>query len=155
MKKALFSVLAFLAALSVASAADLVLRQDFPARDWESQYFPIGNGSLGAMLSGGVETDVLQLNLDSLWSGRCQVDKMDDNPDANYADMGNYLPLGTMIVKFDGLKQSEARNYKRSLNISDAVHTVEFDTPGGKQTREAFASYPDKVIVYRVTSPVP
>ena len=151
MKKALFSVLAFLAALSVASAADLVLRQDFPAKDWESQYFPIGNGSLGAMLSGGVETDELQLNLDSLWSGRRSVaDKKDDDPDANYADMGNYLPLGTMIVKFDGLKQSEARNYSRSLNISDAVHTVEFETSGGRQTREAFASYPDKVIVYRV-----
>ena len=89
MKKALFSVLAFLAALSVASAADLVLRQDFPAKDWESQYFPIGNGSLGAMLNGGVGVDELQLNLDSLWSGSAySTEKLKDNPDANYAEMG-------------------------------------------------------------------
>ena len=70
MKKTLLAALAFFAAFSVvsaASAADLVLRQDFPARDWESQYFPIGNGSLGAMLNGGIAEDELQLNLDSLW----------------------------------------------------------------------------------------
>ena len=54
MKHLLAAAFVFLAALSVASAADLVLRQDFPARDWESQYFPIGNGSLGAMLNGGI-----------------------------------------------------------------------------------------------------
>ena len=158
MKKILLAALAFLAVFSVvsaASAADLVLRQDFPARDWESQYFPIGNGSLGAMLNGGIVEDELQLNLDSLWSGRRSNDKRDDNPDANYADMGNYLPLGTMIVKFDGVRQSEVKNYTRTLNISDAVHTVQFETSGGRQTREAFASYPDKVIVYRVTSATP
>ena len=96
MKKALFSVLAFLAALSVASAADLVLRQDFPAKDWESQYFPIGNGSLGAMLNGGIAEDILQLNLDSLWSGDGNPPK-NPNPDANYAEMGCYLPLGVLM----------------------------------------------------------
>ena len=30
---------------------------------------PIGNGSLGAMIFGGVEREVLALNEDSMWSG--------------------------------------------------------------------------------------
>ena len=49
MKKTLFAALAFLAVFYTASAKDLLLRQDAPAKDWESQYFPIGNGSLGAI----------------------------------------------------------------------------------------------------------
>ena len=55
MKKTLLAALAFLAAFYIASAKDLLLRQDAPAKDWESQYFPIGNGSPGAMLNGGAQ----------------------------------------------------------------------------------------------------
>ena len=98
MKKTLLAALAFLAALTAVTASDLVcrpnrqkkdllLRQDAPAKDWESQYFPIGNGSLGAMLNGGIVEDELQLNLDSLWSGDGNPPK-NPNPDANYAEMG-------------------------------------------------------------------
>ena len=158
MKKTLFAALAFLAVFYTASAKDLLLRQDAPAKDWESQYFPIGNGSLGAMLNGGVEVDELQLNLDSLWSGSpYSTEKLKDNPDANYAEMGCYLPLGTLKVKYDGIRESEVKNYSRALNISDAVHTVEFEANGGKQTREAFASAISRsnLLVYHVSSETP
>ena len=60
MKKTLLAAFAFLAVFYTASAKDLLLRQDAPAKDWESQYFPIGNGSLGAMLNGGIAEDILQ-----------------------------------------------------------------------------------------------
>ena len=157
MRKLLFCAsFALLACASTVSAADLLLRQDAPARDWESQYFPIGNGSLGAMLNGGVEVDELQLNLDSLWSGSAySTEKLKDNPDANYAEMGCYLPLGTLKVKFDGVKESEAKNYSRVLDIGNGVHTVEFEANGGKQTRTAFASAAGQAIVYHVSSETP
>ncbi|MBP5586882.1 MAG: glycoside hydrolase N-terminal domain-containing protein [Lentisphaeria bacterium] len=156
MKKILLAAFAFLAALSVASAADLLLRQDAPAKDWESQYFPIGNGALGAMLNGGIAEDILQLNLDSLWSGSAySTEKLKDNPDANYAEMGCYLPLGTLKVKFDGVKDSEVKDYSRVLDIGQGFHTVEFEAKGGKQTRTAFSSALSGVLVYHVSSETP
>ena len=156
MKKTLLAAFAFLAAFSASFAADLLLRQDAPAKDWESQYFPIGNGSLGAMLNGGIAEDELQLNLDSLWSGSpYSTEKLKDNPDANYAEMGCYLPLGTLKVKFDGIRESEVKNYSRVLNITAGVHTVEFEANGGKQTRTAFSSALSGVLVYHVSSETP
>src|SRR3982750_1462559 len=44
-----------------------------PAEKWESEALPIGNGSLGAMVFGGVEHERLQLNEHSLWSGHPEV----------------------------------------------------------------------------------
>ncbi len=42
---------------------------DRPATDWEREALPIGNGSLGAMVFGGIETDRIQLNEKTLWTG--------------------------------------------------------------------------------------
>src|ERR1700737_595987 len=39
-----------------------------PAREWV-EALPIGTGRLGAMVFGGVESERLQLNEDTLWSG--------------------------------------------------------------------------------------
>ena len=40
-----------------------------PAKVWESEALPIGNGYMGAMIFGGVEVDVIQTNEHTLWSG--------------------------------------------------------------------------------------
>jgi alpha-L-fucosidase 2 len=49
-----------------------------PAKNW-NEALPIGNGRLGAMVFGGVASERLQLNEDSLWSGSPQDA---DNPEA-------------------------------------------------------------------------
>ena len=38
------------------------------AEKWEES-LPIGNGSLGAMIKGGTDEEILGLNEESLWSG--------------------------------------------------------------------------------------
>ncbi|KEP48164.1 glycoside hydrolase family 95 protein [Rhizoctonia solani 123E] len=40
-----------------------------PAVNWSTQYLPIGNGYLGAMINGNPVSDRIQLNIESLWSG--------------------------------------------------------------------------------------
>ena len=44
------------------------LRYTFPAKSF-TQALPLGNGSLGAMVYGGVPEEKISLNLDTFWSG--------------------------------------------------------------------------------------
>ncbi|CAE7084096.1 unnamed protein product [Rhizoctonia solani] len=55
-----------------------------PAVNWSTQYLPIGNGYLGAMINGDPVSDRIQLNIESLWSGGPSAD-----PDYNG---GNHQP---------------------------------------------------------------
>ncbi|CAE6531228.1 unnamed protein product [Rhizoctonia solani] len=45
-----------------------------PAVNWSTQYLPIGNGYLGAMINGNPVSDRIQLNIESLWSGGPSAD---------------------------------------------------------------------------------
>ena len=40
-----------------------------PARNWQHEALPIGNGRLGAMIFGGVGQERIALNEDTVWSG--------------------------------------------------------------------------------------
>ena len=46
---------------------DVILWYDQPATDWY-EALPIGNGTLGAMIFGGIQTEQLQLNENTLYS---------------------------------------------------------------------------------------
>ena len=39
-----------------------------PAKEW-IESLPLGNGEIGAMVSGGPRMETIELNLDTLWSG--------------------------------------------------------------------------------------
>src|SRR6185503_18573400 len=52
-----------------------------PAKDW-NEALPIGNGRLGAMIFGRPESELLQLNEQTLWTGG-PVD-LNPNPEAPY-----------------------------------------------------------------------
>ncbi|WP_412726532.1 glycoside hydrolase family 95 protein [Alteromonas sp. D210916BOD_24] len=47
----------------------LLLKYHSPGIDWESQSLPLGNGVMGATVLGGVESDTIQINEKSLWTG--------------------------------------------------------------------------------------
>lgn len=53
-----------------------VLTYHAPATDWSSQALPIGNGRIGASFFGGIEVEVVQLNVDSLWAGANDYDNV-------------------------------------------------------------------------------
>ncbi len=56
---------------AVANPGDLplVARYDKPAATWEADGTPLGNGFIGGMVFGGVESDRIQINEHTLWSG--------------------------------------------------------------------------------------
>lgn len=54
---------------SKTASTPLTLRFEHPARDWETESLPIGNGALGAAIQGGIQRDILQFNEKSLWTG--------------------------------------------------------------------------------------
>ncbi|MDP4186770.1 MAG: glycoside hydrolase family 95 protein, partial [Bacteroidota bacterium] len=114
---------------------DLKLWYTQPASKW-LEALPIGNGSLGGMIFGGVGQEHIQFNEESLITGTTQT-------------VGNYQPFGDVYFDFPGLK---AENYTRELDLNTAIHQVSFTSNGVNYQRECFASYPDKVIVFHITA---
>jgi alpha-L-fucosidase 2 len=55
-------------ALRAETSSDLKLWYRQPASIW-TDALPVGNGRLGAMVFGGIETERIALNEDTLWSG--------------------------------------------------------------------------------------
>lgn len=146
-----------------------------PAARWE-ETLPIGNGSLGAMIFGGIQQERLGLNEESLWSGYYK-DK--NNPEAlqylpavrqlilsgrnteaermiqdhmlgEYGE--SYLPLGDLLITF---RHGEVANYRRSLDLQNAIASVDYESEGRVYRREYFASYPAHALVMVFTCDQP
>ncbi len=78
MKRVFAMLLAVGAAAGALGSDDLTIWHRQPAQNW-NEATPIGNGRLGAMVFGGLNSERIQLNEDSLWSGAPQDA---DNPRA-------------------------------------------------------------------------
>lgn len=132
-----------LSACGTACAAEarpeLTLHYGKPARNWGTECLPIGNGRLGAMMDGGDVSEHIQFNEESLWIG-------DEN------ETGAYQAFGDVVV---ALAHGPATDYRRELDIGRAVHTVTYESGGVRYQREAFASFPAKVMVFRFTADKP
>jgi alpha-L-fucosidase 2 len=151
----------------------LRLWYDAPAREW-TEALPIGNGRLGAMVFGDPAEDRYQLNEDSLWCGRPhdyahdgaaqylpQIRQLlfeDKQREAEQLAMGHFMsvplrqmpyqPFGDLKLTFPGHKKVE--DYRRELDLNTAIATTTYRLDGVTYTRQAFASYPDQVIVVRL-----
>jgi len=118
-----------------------------PAKKWEAEALPVGNGRMGAMLFGGIKNEHIQFNEQSLWSGDNNWDGAYDTGDHGF---GSYRNFGEFVIDFN--HADSAKKYQRALNITTGVHTTSFEINGIVFTREAFASYPDQVMVFRYTA---
>ena len=144
-----------------------------PAKDW-NEALPIGNGRLGAMIFGNPDKEIIQLNEATLWTGGPV--NLNPNPQAFpylaqvrsalFADSvpkavsllrkmqgpntNMYQPLGDILInqELDG----EVKNYKRSLNIEKALATTSFEVKGVKYTREMFSSFPNQVMILKISA---
>ncbi|MFD6697319.1 glycosyl hydrolase family 95 catalytic domain-containing protein [Micromonospora aurantiaca (nom. illeg.)] len=160
----------------VLAANDLALWYDEPAgTDW-LRALPIGNGRLGAMVFGNVDTERLQLNEDTVWAGG-PYDSANTRGAANLAEirrrvfadqwtsaqdlinqtmMGSpggqlaYQTVGDLRLAFGSA--SGATQYNRTLDLTTATVTTTYVQGGVRYQREVFASAPDQVMVLRLTA---
>ena len=125
--------------------SDRQIWHDKPATNWEKEALPLGNGRLGCMVFGGIDEERIQFNVDSLWTG-------DENLPGDYKapGMGLYQNFGNLYVAFDA--KSPVTMYRRELSISRAVCRVVYQQDGTEFVRETFCSYPDQVLVSRMTA---
>lgn len=107
---------------------------DQPAKDWMTQAYPIGNGKLGAMIFGGINQEHIQFNESSLWTG-------------NEKETGAYQAFGSIFIAFKGIDSGKVKDYKRALNLNDALHQVSYQYNNAAYERTYFSSNPDQVMV--------
>jgi len=135
----------------------LTLWYERPAAHWHGQALPLGNGSLGCMVFGGVDKEQLQFNVDSLWTGDENMvgKERGVSKDASYLapGMGFYQNFGSVHIALEG--GGEVTDYRRELDLSRAVHTVSYTRGGVRFTRETFCSFPAKVAVMHLTANAP
>ncbi|MFC1765056.1 glycoside hydrolase N-terminal domain-containing protein, partial [Planctomycetota bacterium] len=151
-----------------------------PARNW-NEALPVGNGRLGGMVYGGVNREWIQLNEDSLWSGAA-IDFYKPNGPAiikqaqelmfagKYGEVeklikGKFLsarlPSGTHTYQMLGDLEltfpsaDKVKNYRRDLDLDQAVARVQYEVDGVRYLREIFSSPVDQAIVVRISSDKP
>jgi alpha-L-fucosidase 2 len=160
----------------VRAAGDLALWYDEPAGTEWLRALPIGNGRLGAMVFGNVDSERLQLNEDTIWAGgpydssnsrgaaalpeirrRVFADQWTSAQDLiNQTMMGTpggqlaYQTVGDLRLALGSA--SGATQYHRSLDLTTAIATTTYVLNGVRHQREVFASAPDQVIVVRLTA---
>ncbi|MDD4921709.1 MAG: glycoside hydrolase family 95 protein [Bacteroidales bacterium] len=136
--KLIFFVVLLLAIHQSIHAQNYVMNYSFPATVW-NEALPIGNGSIGGMVFGGVNKEQIQMNELSLCNG-------------NEQKIGSYQPLCDLFIEFPA---ATFTSYKRELLLRDALCRIKYTTGGVNYTREYFASYPDGVMVARITADKP
>lgn len=179
LKLLLFSTLCLLMACGQKEKKEsLTLWYNEPATNWNDA-LPIGNGHAGAMIFGGTEEELLQLNENTLYSGEPSVIFKDIKVTPESQEQvvallkkGEYVKANEIVAKqwlgrlhqyyqpFGDLhivnnNTGDISGYKRELDISEAVARTTFTQNGTAYTREIFASHPDNIIVIRLTSNQP
>ena len=170
--------------LGCGAKAQSALWYDSPAGFFE-EAMPVGNGTLGALVYGGLGSERLSLNDITLWtgepvshSGRPEAykaiplirealeredyraaDKLQRRVQGEYTD--NYQPLGELLITYLDAKGQPAGDdcatfRSRGLDLSIATAWNTVVLPSGAtRTTKVYASAPDSVIVIRITSSEP
>jgi len=157
---------------------NMKLRYHQPAQKW-TEALPVGNGRLGAMVFGGTEHEQLQFNEDTLWTGEPHEYQHDgaleylptvrkllfEGKQRQAEELAmeqmmsvplrqeKYQPFGDLHLYFP--THDEPVDYRRELDIDSGLATVRYRIGQTTFTREVFSSFPDQVIVVRLSSDKP
>jgi alpha-L-fucosidase 2 len=147
-----------------------------PAGEWAEGY-PIANGRIGAMVLGRIMNDRIGLNHDLLWRRfwsfqehhtasdlpeirrLCAEGKWDDAHDIILRKIpftGNALYLNPFVPAADlGIYPSHGsagiKGYKRQLDLDAGITEIEYTVNEIKYKREYFCSFPEGILVIRLS----
>ena len=155
------------------SAQDYKLWYEKPAAHW-LEALPVGNSQLGAMIYGGTDTEEIQLNEETFWSGsphdndspaaKAHLQEVRDSIFAGKEEAAHkiidqnffkgphgmrFLPVGSVKLS---LGHKDVTDYRRELNIGNAVNTTSYTCKGVKYERTVFASLADHAVIVRLTA---
>ncbi|WP_321335451.1 glycoside hydrolase family 95 protein [uncultured Bacteroides sp.] len=167
----------FLVCCICARADDLKLWYSQPAKKWV-EALPLGNSRLGAMVYGDPADEQIQLNEETVWGGGPY---RNDNPNAygvlskvrelifagkekeaeqllgkNFLTPQNGMPyqtIGSLMLHFP--KQTDYSEYRRELNLGEAVSTVRYKVNKVTYTRTLFTSFVDNALIIRLEADKP
>ena len=142
-----------------------------PASHW-LEALPVGNSHLGAMVYGGTDTEEIQLNEETFWSGsphnnnspeakaalpevrrlifegkEGEASKLIDKYFIKGPHGMRFLPLGSVKLN---LGHKDVSKYERALNLGDATATTSYIYNGVRYERTVFASQADNVIIVQL-----
>lgn len=148
---------------------------DSPAKVW-TEALPLGNGRLGAMVYGNPAIEQVQLNEETIWAGRPNSNANPSAPEnipeirklifagkyveaeqlANKTVMSNtnsgmpYQPFGDLRISFPG--HAQYTDYYRELDLDSAKAFVSYKVGDVTFKREFITSFPDQVVLIRLTA---
>ena len=172
---AVFLAAALFVSCMSGKASQLKLWYDEPANQW-TDALPLGNGRLGAMIFGTPAGERIQLNEETIWGGgphnnvnyaakdglaeirtalfegrRSEAQALCDRYISSKGAHGMpYQTAGSLLLDFEDME--EFSDYYRELDIERAVATTVFKVDGVEYKRESFVSFPDEVVVMRLTA---
>jgi alpha-L-fucosidase 2 len=153
-----------------------LLWYDQPAEKWV-EALPVGNGSLGAMIYGKVNNEQIVLNEESVWTGQPVDRQMPDagkylpkarellfNGEYKKAeqlvkdkimsepiDGHSYQVLGDLELSFSH-NNSKISDYRRELDLKEAIARVSYQADGVQHQREIFSSPVDNSLIVLLSS---
>ncbi len=145
------------------------------AHDW-MRALPLGNGRIGAMFYGNPEKETIEINEESLWSGRQLDEEYNSSPEAlseirkllfNEAfdeaatlcektflatprTVRFYESFGEILIDFKDKRN--AKNYYKELELSEAVARTKYDKGDVHYESEAFISEKYDAFCYKVST---
>lgn len=145
--------------------------------DW-LQAFPLGNGRVAAMAYGGPDREILQINEESLWSGRQLQEKYSSTPEilaeirsllfekrieeafalcekhllSDPPMVRHYQTFGEIQICFE---EKDHTDYRKVLDLRKAVVETSYQKGGSRFYSETFISQSQDALVYRITAEKP
>lgn len=161
----------------------MTLWYNHPAKEW-TEGLPIGNGRLMGIVQGGIQKETIQLNEETIWTGR-PIER--ENPEAaqylplvrqlmfdgKYAEaerlveekmlglrigfgMHTYQTLADMVLDFKYPDHSDqVSDYRRELDLDRAIVRVSYKVGDATYSREVFSSHVDQAVIVHLTCDKP